>query len=204
MTVSGIMRLDRSRAAEAGEVLWDAFHDYPTTRYIIGGTGEAYDRGLRTLSGFFVMARFSRDEPVLAIADGDALVAVATVTLPGERPASPALAPLRDRVWQELGVEARERYEAFGRACETFVVEDPHCHLNMIGVRRPHAGRGLARRLLDAVHAMSRDDPGSRGVTLTTEDPKNVALYRHFGYEVIGRARVADALETWGFFRRDG
>jgi GNAT superfamily N-acetyltransferase len=204
MTAPGVFRIDRGRQAEAGDVLWDAFHDYPTTRYIIGGTGDDYDRGLRALGGFFVTARFLRDEPVLAVADGEALVAVATVTLPGERPSPPELASMRDQVWRELGAEALKRYEAFGRACEAFVVEEPHHHLNMIGVRRSYAGRGLARPLLEAVHALSREDPGSRGVTLTTEDPRNVPLYRHFGYEIIGHARVTDALETWGFFRPDG
>ena len=41
------------------------------------------------------------------------------------------------------------------------------------------------------------------GVTLTTEDPSNVPLYEHFGYQVVGHARVAPGLESWGFFRHD-
>ena len=200
---SDLLRVPPGRAAEAADVLWDAFHAYPTMRYIIGGTGEEYDRALRTLVEYFVMARHSRGAPVLAIADGEILVAVATVTPRGEGTIPPSLASRREEVWRELGAGARGRYEAFGRACEGFIIERPHYHLNMIGVRRSRGGRGLARRLLDAVHEMSREDAGSCGVTLTTEDPANVPLYQHFGYEVIGQARVSDTLETWGLYRPD-
>ena len=37
---------------------------------------------------------------------------------------------------------------------------------------------------------MSREDSASEGVTLTTADEANVALYQHFGYEIVGHASV--------------
>ncbi len=54
---------------------------------------------------------------------------------------------------------------------------------------------------MDHVHLMSRQDASSEGVTLTTEDPANVPLYEHFGYRVVGHARLSPELDTWGFFR---
>jgi hypothetical protein len=30
-----------------------------------------------------------------------------------------------------------------------------------------------------------------------------VDLYRHFGYEVVGKTQVAPGLTSWGFFRAD-
>ena len=71
----------------------------------------------------------------------------------------------------------------------------------MIGVRRASAGQGLGRRLLDALHERSRHDVESHGVTLNTEDPNNISLYQHFGYRVIGHARVSPELQTWAFYR---
>jgi len=56
---------------------------------------------------------------------------------------------------------------------------------------------------LETVHELSRTDPRSVGVTLTTEVPANVSLYQHFGYEIVGQASVAPGLTTWGFFRAD-
>jgi len=192
-----------SETEQVVEVLSDAFHDYPVMRYVIGLDDEEYERRLRTLVEFFLQARVSRDEPVLGIAEGETIVAAALVTLPGSGPAPAALATHRERVWGELGTEAQVRYEAYGAAARPVLIDRPHHHLNMIGVRRSHAGRGLARRLLEAVHEMSREDPGSCGVTLTTEIWANVGLYEHFGYRVTGHARVSHVLDTWGMFRAD-
>jgi hypothetical protein len=49
---------------------------------------------------------------------------------------------------------------------------------------------------------MSETDPGSAGVSLTTEVPENVGLYEHFGYRVVGRAPVGD-FQSWSMFRPD-
>jgi hypothetical protein len=56
--------------------------------------------------------------------------------------------------------------------------------------------------LLDAVRGMSRDDPDSEGVVLTTETADNVRLYEHFGYRVLGRALVED-IPSWMLYRPD-
>lgn len=192
------------RVAEATDVLVEAFADYPVMRWVLGAPGDGYPARLRTLVGFFVQARALRSEPVLGIADGTGLAAAALVSYPGRRENPPELYELRDRVWRDLGDSARERYEAFSAACAPLIVDGPHIHLNMIGVRSSARGRGLGRQLIERVHAMSKADPGSTGVTLTTEDPTNVPLYEHLGYRVLGHAVVAHGLETWAFFRPDG
>jgi GNAT superfamily N-acetyltransferase len=198
---SPVSRLSEAQVRHAVAVLCDAFHEYPVMRYVIGPAGVEYDRHLRTLINFFVMARVWRDEPILAVLNGGVPVATAILTLPGKRQPPAALAKLREAVWRELGEAARMRYEAFGAATQKFDISQPHYHLNMIGVRRSHLGQGLARQLLDAVHEMSRRDPVSCGVTLTTEDFRNVSFYERFGYETVGHARIDAKLETWGFFR---
>ena len=186
---------------QAVTALCDAFRDYPVMRFVLGSVDD-YDRRLRTLIGFFVSARVFRDEPVVGIYDRDGtLAAAALVTLPGERPLPEALSLRRESVWKELGPAERERYEAFGSACAQFVVEAPHHHLNMIGVRPSHMGRGLGRKLLEAVHQMSDADDGSAGVSLSTESQQNLPLYEHFGYRQLGHAVVGPGLETWAFFR---
>jgi len=50
---------------------------------------------------------------------------------------------------------------------------------------------------------MSAAHPQSPGVSLSTEVPGNVPMYEHFGYRVVGSARVAPELTTWVLFRRD-
>jgi len=198
-----VKRLGPERIDEAVDVLCEAFAAYPTMRYICG-EHDGYEQRLRSLVTFHTNVRYVRGDPVLAVTtDEDEVVAVANIVLPGDRESSPEVEADRERLWRELGDDARRRYEVYGAIHPGFGTEKPHYHLTMIGVRRDWAGRGLARRLIDVLHEMSRRDPASCGVSLATEDPVNVPLYEHLGYRVVGEARLSDELRTWTFFRDD-
>jgi GNAT superfamily N-acetyltransferase len=200
---AAIVRLPPSAAPSVVDAFCDAFRDYPVMRFVLGESGADYAARLRTLIGFFVAARALRGEPLLGVPFEDGLQAAATASFPGVGEEPLKLGAVRDAAWAELGDDARARYAACGEAWGRFDVGVPHVHLNMIGVRGAFRGTGLARRLMDHVHALSLETPGSRGVTLSTESPTNVQLYEHVGYEVVGQARIAPTLETWIMFRRD-
>ncbi|HEX6105927.1 MAG TPA: GNAT family N-acetyltransferase [Gemmatimonadales bacterium] len=181
--------------------LCDAFADYPVMRYVLG-PGDDYRERLTRLIGFFVTARLLRGDLVLATFAESEPSGIALVTLP-DTVSPAAVEAAREEVWAALGAGARERYDAFSRACQPFAIDRPHLHLNMLGVPPRHQGRGIARVLLGRVHAVSWARTDSVGVTLSTEDPANLSLYRHFGYRTVGHVRVAPELESWGFFRED-
>jgi ribosomal protein S18 acetylase RimI-like enzyme len=197
-----VLRLDVGQADNAVAVLCDAFHEYPVMRFVLGDSSQNYDRRLATLISLFVAARMLREEPLLGVRNQTgALTAVAVMTLPGERPSPEALSRKRAAVWQELGSAARERYDRFSSSGAEYALTTPHHHLNMIGVRRADAGRGFGRALLEAVHHLSAQNPGSSGVTLTTEDSRNLPLYEKFGYRLLGHSRVSQGLESWSLYR---
>ena len=192
-----IVPLSRDRIPEAVDVLCDAFCDYPVMRFIIGKDAE-YDDRLTRLVAMFVSARALRNSPVLGAVDvsGD-IVGVATVSTPDEGPAPQEFNVLRDEAWRRLGMHAQKRYDRYGEICMRFESPEPHHHLNMLGVRRSHAGQGFARPLLESVHGLCCQHPESQGVSLSTELPDNVRLYEYFSYRVVGNALVSDELETW-------
>ena len=188
-------------------VLCEAFRDYPVMRYVLGrpgtvGADGSYERDLHTLVSFFVGCRVLRGDPIFGIADGDELIAVATVSRL-DRASPDSVDELREATWARLGERARDRYTVFGRATAPFEPEEPHVHLSMVGTTRSVRGKGHGRALLDAVHAYSDADPWSLGVSLTTEVAANVDLYRYFGYALVGEASVGDAFTSWGLYRRD-
>ena len=187
---------------EVVDVLCDAFHDYPVMRFVLGPARSDYDADLRTLVGLFVMSRVLRGEYLFGLRTDGGIEAAAVVSRP-EVPSPPALAALREEVWAELGTEARSRYESFSAACAPFQPTKPHLHLNMIGVRKQVRRAGRGRIMLDHVHAFSRADSSSNGVSLTTENPENVLLYEHVGYVVMGHSVVAPELQTWALYRPD-
>lgn len=185
------------------DVLAEAFHHYPVMRFVLGDSAD-YARRLQALIHFFVMARVLRNEPLFGVRDGATLGAVEIVSYPHGPESPAALGDLREALWRDLGADARARYETCGNVWSAFAMEAPHLHVNMIGVRPAQQGRGLAKRLLNHVHALSADTPDSAGVTLTTEDPANVPFYTHLGYDVVGHAAITPELETWGLLRKEG
>jgi len=197
-----IVSLEREHVADVVSVLAEAFRDYPVMRYVLGSPDDYVER-LDRLVTFFVMARAIRGEPILGATGGGGLEAAALVSRP-DIASPPALDALRTQVWTELGDEARARYECFGRATARTAVAEPHVHLNMIGTRRAARGLGMGRRLLDAVHGISERDDSSTGISLTTEVAANLALYEHFGYEIVGSSAVDSAFTTWTMYRPDG
>ena len=139
---------------------------------------------------------------MLGLFDVDHLVGAAILTLPVEPEPPPAVVTLVDQAWRDLGETTRERYQSYADVTSPFFTTiGLHHHLNMLGIRASHAGQGLARPLLEAVHQMSDADPNSAGISLTTERARNVKLYEHFGYKVVAHLQVSDEVETWGLFR---
>ena len=131
------------------------------------------------------------------------LIGAAAFTLPLEADPPPDLGSWVDAVWDELGPDAEARYQQYAAAWSS-LMDAPHHHLNMLGVRRAWAGRGVARPLLMAIHQMAADDPASAGVSLSTEVERNVAFYEYFGYQCVGHTRLTSDLETWAFIRPSG
>ena len=198
--------LSRDHLPEAVEVLAEAFHDYPVMRYILDPPGDDYDARLLELVDYFTAVRFYRNDVVLgAVGESDEILAVANIALPVAEDYEPPaeLVEHQDRVWRELGEEPRRRYEAYGAAVPDLAGGRPHHHLSMIGVRRSAAGTGLGGRLLHALHDLAGKDPDSSGCSLTTENPKNVTLYRHFGYEIVGECGDIPDFRIWAFFREN-
>ena len=193
--------LDATDAGQVVEVLAESFRDYPVMRFVLRDSAR-YDADLRHLVHLFASARVLRREPMLGVRDaGGGLVGVAIMTLPASGPPPEEFLALREETWSRLGAAARQRYDAFGAAAGTLTRAEPHHHVNMIGVRPAAQGRGHARALLEAAHALAARDAASTGVSLSTEREGNLPLYARFGYQVDGHVRVDDALESWTLFR---
>lgn len=196
-----VSHLSPDHTGEIVAVLCDAFHDYPVMRFVVGPAAD-YELRLTSLVDLFVAGRVLRGKPLLGVRNGEGqLIGAAIMSISSGQAVPAELVKKREATWSVLGDDARMRYELYGTATEPFNPGAYHHHLNMIGVRRPHAGTGLGRTLLEAVHDVATKDAESAGVSLSTENPKNVELYQHFGYRVLGHANVGGVFETWGMFR---
>lgn len=184
------------------DTLHEAFHDYPVMRFVLGPDVAHFDDMHARLIRLFVMGRVLSNDPVFGIGDPNHLEAVATVTLPQPKGIPEELTEYRKAAWARFGSEAKARYDVLCEIWGQLDIEEPQYHLNMIGVRNAHQGKGHGRRLVEHVTRISDCDPESNGVSLTTEFAANVPFYERLGFEVTGYAEVAPGLETWNFFRR--
>ena len=183
------------------DTFYEAFYDYPVMRFVLGSDTPAFDEQHAELVRLFVMGRVLSGEPLFGIGNGPDLEAAATVTLPQSKGASGALQAYRNTAWARLGNEARARYDVLCGVWSELDVDAPQVHLNMVGVRNAHRGKGHARHLVEQVIRLSDSNPQSHGVSLTTEMAANVPFYEHLGFEITGHARVDPGLETWNFFK---
>lgn len=191
------------------DVFADAFSGYPVMRFTVGDEGDVSARE-RRLVRLFVERRVARGGPMFGVrasewsegSQASEFDGAILLTIPEEPPPGPEIAEISAAAWRELGEDARLRYDDYTRASNFFSDYGPHLHLNMIGVRRVRKGSGLGRLLLDAVRQLADDNPAYSGVSLTTENPRNVDLYQHFGYEVVGEGQFGGNLKTWGMFLR--
>jgi GNAT superfamily N-acetyltransferase len=197
-----IERISPAQAAEVVDVLWESFYDYPVMRFVLGD-GAHYDRRIARLIGMFVAARALLDDVMLGVRFNHELVAVATTSDPTNG-AHADFARLREDVWRELGADAKARYDLCTNAWDAMATSTPQLHVNMIGVRRAHQRGGLARALLHQVHELARSSSQWEGVSLTTENPRNVPFYECQGYQIIGQREVAPGLQAWSFWRPNG
>jgi GNAT superfamily N-acetyltransferase len=194
-----IERVPPTAAEQVVDVLCESFRAYPVMRYVLGESAD-YDARLRQMIGLFVTARVLLDDVMLGVRQGSELVAVATTSDPAV-PSHPDFAARREAVWTALGPAAAARYQNCVTAWQSMESRVPQLHVNMIGVRDAQRGTGLGKRLLQEVHALAASIPDCEGVSLTTEDPRNVAFYQHLGYRVIGEARIGEQIAAWSFLR---
>lgn len=200
-----VERIPADRLDDVVDVLADVFRGYPVMRFAVGPDGDVEARE-RRLVRLFVERRVARGGPMYAVSDrenssGKNIAGAVLLTLPHEPEPPPEVAGIAAAAWRELGEDARRRYEEYAAASGFFAQHPPHLHLNMIGVRRDRKGSGLGRVLLEAVRRLAEAEPAWDGVSLTTENPRNVDLYRHFGYDVVGRGTFGPH-QTWGLYLR--
>lgn len=191
--------LERSHKAAALNILCPAFHDYPVMRYVIGEFDPDYPGKLQELIGFFIEARLIRKVPLIGLRDGNELLGVAVVSPPEELPMPPELEACRAHVERRLGPNAMARFDQYDKGCEATDPGHFAHYLGMVGILPGAQGRGLGRRMIDAVKGRARSHPESAGVVLNTEIESNLPFYEKVGFRKVSESDVGP-LHTWSFY----
>ncbi|MFF9982899.1 GNAT family N-acetyltransferase [Streptomyces erythrochromogenes] len=165
------------------DLLAAAFAREPAVSWICGDSASARTRWFRsTLRTHARLAGAGGGRVALVDPDGR-LLAVAVLTPPGAAPSAAGQAAWAARTALLCGPRALGRTLRYLRATEGGAPPGAGT-LEFIGVHPDLTGRGAGRALLDHVLATAHGD------YLTTADPSNVPLYRHFGYAPLHETRL--------------
>lgn len=199
--LNSLIRLDDSHIKPAGKMFARAFQDDPLLVYFFP---DAVQR--RDISHHIFELRVNLGVTYGEVyASSPALEAVAVWLPYGEGDVTPWE---RDRFGADLlssrlDSEACSRRQSFGEYASSLhrrCVPSPHWYLGLIGVDPTFQGRGYASALLRAM--LARIDEEHLSCYLETFSEKNVAIYRHYGFEVAEKGLVPGSRVTmWAMLR---
>jgi GNAT superfamily N-acetyltransferase len=75
---------------------------------------------------------------------------------------------------------------------------EPHYYLEFVGIDTPFQGKGLGSLLLQRLVGWA--DEESMGCHLETGNPRNVPLYRRFGFQTTAEEEII-GVHTWFMWR---
>ena len=185
--IQAVIELDARYEDEVVALLVAAFEHDPGWLQVSGAPGEDHRRCLETVyRASWTLYRAAR-QPLLGVMAQDRLAGVAMLNVPGAKFAEPARRGWAQKVRRSVGDTILSRLLRNAREVARHRPEEPHLYLGTLAVRPDLQGSGIGRLLLESVSERSDRDPAARGVFLETENPKNVPLYEHFGYRIVGR-----------------
>jgi GNAT superfamily N-acetyltransferase len=192
--------LERGQLEDAIEVLSVALEGDPLMHYFFHTQGADYRQNIRDLFRFSCQVRFELGWAVLGIVLDSKLVGVANVTEPEEASWPESLVRRYENLKSAIGTEATGRLERYSEITDSFRPADPHYHVGVGGFLPEAQGKGYGRKLIEEIHALSEAHPTSNGVALDTENPRNVPIYQHLGYEITAETQIDDMV-VWCMFR---
>jgi len=108
-------------------------------------------------------------------------------------------------LFSKAGKEVIARISSFGDYASVLHQRHapfPHWYLSPIGVDPAQQGKGYARLLLMGM--LTRLDEEKLPCYLETQSEKNVAIYRHFGFEVVEESKIpGTTLTHWSMLRNN-
>ena len=187
-TPVAVLRRGQERAAAAAIAAGHA--DYPAFRHVFADPR----RRAKALPAFFRTT--VRDAipygSVLAVADGDRVLATAVWLPPGRFPWTPwrklRAAPGLARV-MAAAPRAFPTFVRYGANIEAAHRDQPHWYLVVLSVRPECQRQGLGSRLVEPI--LERADRDGLPCRLETSDAANIDFYQRFGFEVRDPAFAA-------------
>lgn len=192
---ASVCLLDSSYGAEAASLLYRAYRNGATFRWLMDSGRPGYEHRLRTTLRELLRNHIAEQRPALGLVQNDRLIGIALVSPPERRLEVTESWGWRWRMLLSAGRRATRRYLDFHAAVMACVPPGPHHLLPLFGVLPEYQGQGYGEQLLAALHDWCAQDPTSHGIVLDTGNHRYMAFYRRNGYQEIGEVHLGPVRE---------
>ena len=199
--IEGLIRLNKSNAKPAVEVLVRAFRNYPLLQYYFPSEVEREKISYYFLS-FAVFTGISYGE---VYATSPNLEGVAVWIPSTNYPVTfwRLLHSVPPLIIFGLGMHGGSKMRRLGEYIDTVhqrLTPFKHWFLQTIGIASQFQGKGYAGKLLRPM--LSKIDEEGLPCYLETLDEQNVSLYEHFSFKIVDKSNVPEtSLTNWAMLR---
>ncbi|HEY7885585.1 MAG TPA: GNAT family N-acetyltransferase [Cellvibrionaceae bacterium] len=183
--------------AQISTLLSAAFANDPVYRYFLQGCPAAdIDRLRYQLVSFIVAYHCSAGRPVWGLHHGDKLLACALLETPvSSWRGAVALLLHLPKLIGKVPLASIQRMNRYAVKSREELPKNINHYLVKIGVAPGHQGAGYGKKLITAMMEYCRDR--AQILALDTENPDNVPLYQHLGFQL----HDANQLDTLTIYR---
>lgn len=195
-TDAEIVRLDPAATNEAKAILYHAYKDEPTFKYLFDSERAGYDQRVRATIRELIDLHFSHKQDVIGLSVGNKLVAIALLGNPTVRLNLAEQFNWRIRMMLTAGLSSTRRYIEYHEQVKEMLPGSEHHELPLMGVDTQHQGKGYGRMLLNAVEKLSGESTRSCGIGLDTGNSRYIKFYESMGYKKVGEIKLGSVTET--------
>lgn len=191
-----VVRLDASALKEAKAILFRAYKNEPTFKYLFQAERSGYEQRVRATIRELINLHFSLEQEVIGLALDNHLIGVALVGSPSVRLDLNRQFAWRMRMLLTAGSESTWRYLEYHKQIHRLLPKGQHHELPLIGVDGQYRSLGYGKRLMKAVEDVCAKNPTSQGIALDTGNIRYLNFYKGLGYKVLGSVAIGDVTEN--------
>ncbi|MFD2231754.1 GNAT family N-acetyltransferase [Alkalimarinus sediminis] len=191
-----IVRLDPAATNEAKAILYHAYRDEPTFKYLFDASRAGYDQRVRATIRELIDLHFAHNQDVIGLSADNRLVGIALVGSPTVRLNLAEQFNWRIRMMLTAGLSSTRRYIEYHMQVKAILPGDEHHELPLMGIDASHQNQGYGRLLLNAVEKLCSENPRSSGIGLDTGNARYIEFYESLGYQKVGEINLGDFTET--------
>lgn len=184
----------------AAACLAAAFADDPQMAFFFPGDPPLRRDLVTEFFSILMAARLALGMPVL-LSKSDGRILGAVMGYDTQRLEWPSAHQQRWALLQQRQASMASRFERADAISEEYKPQEPHFYLGVLGVHPSMQGKGAGGALIKAYCDLAERDPVSAGTFLETAQRKNLAFYKHCGFQLLGQGELAPGKPFWCLFR---